>query len=29
MTIPTDSNSPHEILVRATAVLNKINTPLS
>jgi hypothetical protein len=28
-TRPTDPNSPHEILVRATAVLNKINTPLS
>lgn len=28
-TRPTDPNSPHEILVRATAVLDKANTPLS
>jgi hypothetical protein len=27
-TRPTDPNSPHEILVRATEVLNNINTPL-
>jgi hypothetical protein len=25
----TDPNSPHEILVRATAVLNKANTPIT